>query len=250
MTTPPSTATPRTDNAWRRYNCAELREPLELIKEMNALETELAAAKAECERLKAMGSWAHTCIHHNDEQRAKAKSCSVCASAELARLRAEIATCKDASEALVYSFRTENDQLIDENVKLAARAEKAEAELTDWSLLNAWGGTPEIIHEFIKGQQHRIHYCQNLETELESLRAEVERLRSDRDCEKRLRKDADEFRENAIARAERAEAELHDVSLDLSTANHMIKLERDRADALQTRLKEIESALRKFNLID
>ena len=39
------------------------------------------------------------------------------------------------------------------------------------------------------------------------LRAEVERLRSDRDCEKRLRKDADEFRENAIARAERAEAD-------------------------------------------
>jgi chromosome segregation ATPase len=38
------------------------------------------------------------------------------------------------------------------------------------------------------------------------LRAEVERLRSDRDCEKRLRKDADEFRENAIERAERAEA--------------------------------------------
>ena len=53
-----------------------------------------------------------------------------------------------------------------------------------------------------------------------------------------------------LARAERAEAELHDVSLDLSTANHMIKLERDRADALQTRLNEIESALRKFNLID
>ena len=43
-------------------------------------------------------------------------------------------------------------------------------------------------------------------SERDLLRAEVERLRSDRDCEKRLRKDADEFRENAIARAERAEA--------------------------------------------
>ena len=50
-----------------------------------------------------------------------------------------------------------------------------------------------------------------LAAECDQLRAEVERLRSDRDCEKRLRKDADEFRENAIARAERAdraEAEL------------------------------------------
>jgi hypothetical protein len=51
---------------------------------------------------------------------------------------------------------------------------------------------------------------QQLETELATLTAEVERLRSDRDCEKRLRKDADEFRENAIERAERAEAELAD----------------------------------------
>ena len=193
------------------------------------------------------------------------------ANAELDRLRAELAVAKN----WVEHHSKHADDLIAENVKLradlerftghglldchaicdqrdaaVARAERAEAALAEWSVLNLWGGTPEIIHEFIKGQQHRIHYCQNLETELESLRAEVERLRSDRDCEKRLRKDADEFRENAIARAERAEAELHDVSLDLSTANHMIKLERDRADALQTRLNEIESALRKFNLID
>ena len=47
-----------------------------------------------------------------------------------------------------------------------------------------------------------------LAAECDQLRAEVERLRSDRDCEKRLRKDADEFRENAIARAERAEDNL------------------------------------------
>lgn len=58
-----------------------------------------------------------------------------------------------------------------------ARAEKAEAALVDWSLLNTWGGTPEIIHEFIKGQQNRIHYCQDLETELTRLRAEVSEAR-------------------------------------------------------------------------
>ena len=51
-------------------------------------------------------------------------------------------------------------------------------------------------------------FARTLETELSALRAEVERLRSDRDCEKRLRKDADEFRENAIERAQRAEAEV------------------------------------------
>ena len=44
--------------------------------------------------------------------------------------------------------------------------------------------------------------------ELARLRAEVERLGADRDCEKRLRKDADEFRENAIERATKAEGDL------------------------------------------
>lgn len=47
-------------------------------------EAELAVAKAECERLRAMGSWAHTCIHHNDEERTRAERCPVCATAKLA----------------------------------------------------------------------------------------------------------------------------------------------------------------------
>jgi hypothetical protein len=51
-------------------------------------------------------------------------------------------------------------------------------------------------------------------------------------------------------RAEKAEASLHNVSLDLLTANHMIKLERDRADALQTRLNEIDAMLKSPDLID
>ena len=64
-------------------------------------------------------------------------------------------------------------------------------------------------------------FARTLETELSALRAEVERLRSDRDCEKRLRKDADEFRENATERAQRAEADLAS--------------ERGRLDYLSTR---------------
>ena len=98
------------------------------------LETELAAAKAECERLK-FATEGH--LLKTIQQQA-----------ELARLRAE------------------NDRLIDENVKLTARAERAEAALAEWSVLDLWGGTPEIIHEFIKGQQNRIHHCQDLEAEL------------------------------------------------------------------------------------
>jgi len=74
-------------------------------------------------------------------------------------------------------------QAQDRNVSYRLERDKAEAERTD------------AIYQRV---------C---EVERE-LRAEVKRMRSDRDCEKRLRKDADEFRENAIERAIKAEAEL------------------------------------------
>ena len=76
---------------------------------------------------------------------------------DLTRLRAEL---KELSQA--YEL---NRVSIDELDADRARAERAEAALAKWSVLNLWGGTPEIIHEFIKGQQNRIHHCQDLEAE-------------------------------------------------------------------------------------
>ena len=84
-----------------------------------------------------------------------------------------------------------------------------------------------------------------LAAECDQLRAEVERLRSDRDCEKRLRKDADEFRENAIERAARAEDNLaaleqcHDdncrgmvrIADELATAKERLRTEAMDDDA-------------------
>ena len=58
-----------------------------LIKEVKQLEIELAEAKTECARLRALGSWAHTCIHHTDEQRARAERCPVCAREKVRVLR-------------------------------------------------------------------------------------------------------------------------------------------------------------------
>jgi len=57
-----------------------------------------------------------------------------------------------------------------------ANAEHGEAveQLSEWRILNLWGGTPELIHEFIKGQQDRIHHAQNVEKELA---AEIDELR-------------------------------------------------------------------------
>lgn len=58
------------------------------------------------------------------------------------------------------------------------RAERAEAELKKWSLLNLWGGTPEIIHAFIKGQQNRICAAEKAEAELAAERARLDWLLS------------------------------------------------------------------------
>jgi len=43
---------------------------------------------------------------------------------------------------------------------------EAMEELNEWRTLNEWGGTPEIINDFIKGQQSRIYAAQKAEAEL------------------------------------------------------------------------------------
>jgi hypothetical protein len=41
--------------------------------------------------------------------------------------------------------------------------------LNEWQTLCLWGGTPEHIHDFIKGQQTRIHQAQEIEKTCEKL---------------------------------------------------------------------------------
>jgi hypothetical protein len=168
-----NTPTPRTEEAVRRHRllgCGPFELDGRFADFARILETELAAItaerdqlRAEVERVNALGSWAHTCIHHNDEQRAKAKGCPVCATAE----RDQLAEARQRETVAIASWDEERGRALREGARVVEwrdRAERAEAE--------------------------------------------VERLGSDRDCEKRLRKDADEFRENAIERATKAEADL------------------------------------------
>jgi hypothetical protein len=53
---------------------------------------------------------------------------------------------------------------------------EAREKLSAWRILNGWGGTPEIIHDFIQGQQTRIHYAQKIEDELTAVTAQRDRL--------------------------------------------------------------------------
>jgi hypothetical protein len=60
--------------------------------------------------------------------------------------------------------------------KLERERDEAREELSEWRILNGWGGTPEIINDFIKGQQTRIHHAQDLEAELTAVTAQRDRL--------------------------------------------------------------------------
>jgi len=72
-----------------------------------------------------------------------------------------------------WDFRLRQEKTME---KLERERDEARAELSEWRILNGWGGTPEIIHDFIKGQQTRIHHAQDLEEELATVTAQRDML--------------------------------------------------------------------------
>ena len=92
---------------------------------------------------------------------------------EVYELRAELELLREWQREVIQNANVHHAERED----AIARAERAEAELKEWSLLNLWGGTPEIIHAFIKGQQSRIYAAQDAEAELATEREKVRVLR-------------------------------------------------------------------------
>jgi len=69
----------------------------------------------------------------------------------------------------------EMNAAVDLRQKLAqALIERDEARkaMRKWETLCLWGGTPEHIHDFIQGQQRRIHEAQDIEKTCEQLERE------------------------------------------------------------------------------
>lgn len=53
---------------------------------------------------------------------------------------------------------------------------KLQARVKEWEVLCAWGGNPEAVHDFIKGQQNRIHAAQEVEKERDALKKRLEEV--------------------------------------------------------------------------
>lgn len=126
------------------------------------------ALRAEVERLDAEKPWlkeANARAAHAEAELAF----QVARNSDLFTQRDEAVEAQEKAEAALAARDAEymrgGKMLAESAAGWQARAERAEAALAEWSVLNLWGGTPEIIHEFIKGQQNRIHHCQNLEAE-------------------------------------------------------------------------------------
>jgi chromosome segregation ATPase len=80
------------------------------------------------------------------------------------QIRTELALLREWQREVIQNANAHHA----ERREAIARAERAEAELKEWSLLNLWGGTPEIVHAFVKGQQARIHAAQDVEADLDA----------------------------------------------------------------------------------
>jgi len=55
---------------------------------------------------------------------------------------------------------------------------EAMEELNEWKTLTGWGGTPEIINDFIQGQQSRIYAAQEAEEQRDRMAEENKQLRA------------------------------------------------------------------------
>ena len=182
----PPTATPRTNAAWAKTFESELNQfwsgnaANQMRDECEKLELELTETerlrfgadadrrrlRAEVERLTAkIGNQADRIRYLEGATNHATGTPLSQAIARAEKAEAELAEAKVERETIAQSSLRSLEAYIDKLKQFAERAERAEAEIAEWSVLNLWGGTPDFIHEFIKGQQARIHRCQDLEAD-------------------------------------------------------------------------------------
>ena len=110
---------------------------------------------------------------------------------------------------------------VTETGEMEAELTAAREELADWRILNGWGGTPEIINDFIKGQQTRIHHAQNIEEELTTVTEQRDGLRAGIDYASDQLAKVTEQRDRLAAYRDEFE-EVAEIAIDILAGNHPV----------------------------
>lgn len=97
----------------------------------------------------------------------------------------------------------EKDQLAYALANAIKERDEAREALREWQPLRLWGAEPQHIHDFIKGQQTRIHESQDIEKTCEQLERERDEAREAADKWKKLHDIKDELFKKGIAEVER-----------------------------------------------
>ena len=229
MNTP--TPTPRTDAAWSssfepcEYRAAHTARTMRECSQQ--LETELATELERATHYRDQWQRVTSQLTTLTDERDAAITRAERAEASLAAATEECTDVRLKWHAVMGMCAAKEDSIMAADEELARLRARAEAERN------------QLRAEVEAANKH----CDILKESNSRACAEVERLRSDRDCEKRLRKDAEELREDAIERAMKAKADL--VALEQCHDDNCRGLVRI-ADDLATeraRTKQIATAL-------
>lgn len=217
------------------------------------LKADLAAEKQETATLRAYIAQDHAIVEMLEAQNARLRE----ALTPFAAMEEQVSDWPAGAGVEVEECILEgHESFCVEDVRNAAKAlaETAEAELKEWRMLRAWGGTPEIVEQWIKGQQVRIHHAQGVEEELAKAEACVKELEEHlkgtmraggyEHFVERLRL-AERRTHNATYVAEQAQKKVAELeaALEMGQRNcddvyNDLREERDRARAQNARLRE------------
>jgi hypothetical protein len=106
-----------------------------------------------------------------------------------------------------------------------------------------WGGTPEHVHDFITGQQARIHEAQGIEKTCEQLERERDEAREDLKFRRGFYKVQEQYLKTAMRERDEARADAAQLAdrlsgLELRTTEELARLEQE-LDAAREALEHI-----------
>jgi hypothetical protein len=153
---------------------------------------------------------------------------------ELIELRRERDEAREAAEKW-RKLHDAKDELFKKGIAEVERErDEAWEALREWQTLRLWGAEPQHIHDFIKGQQTRIHECQDIEKTCEQL----ERERDEALTELEMWRDGNIMHEMHKEEIEKAERERDEARADLEFRRGLYKVLEEANNKVHNRLAD------------